>query len=99
MSQKIPPYDSLMLSVAESLQNLGGTASNRVIGDYVFHSLSLPDDTKEQVLYRLVWVRSYLKKCGIINNQERALWSLNGAFLDSDSEELRNTIVERYCQL
>jgi restriction endonuclease Mrr len=93
MWKEIPSYDSLMLSVVEAMQQLGGTASNREIGECVFENLHLSDDMKDELFYRLVWVRSYLKKFKIVNNHSRGIWSLNNNYLDSNLDEISNIIT------
>jgi restriction system protein len=86
--KQLPRYDSLMLSVVDALQALGGTASNNEIGEYVFENLGLPVESKDQVLYRLVWARSYLRRNNVIHNLNRGLWSLDSTFIHSSLEEI-----------
>jgi len=79
-----------------ALQSLGGSARNNEITEQVIKEMRIPDHVAEiphkngrmtELEYRLAWARTLLKKYGVIDNLERAVWSLT-------SEGLRTTTVD-----
>lgn len=86
-AQELPRYDQLYNPVLEALRALGGSGTLHEINAKVIELMNLPDDVislphnleqgnQTELEYRLAWVRTYLKKCGFINNSTRGVWSL-----------------------
>ncbi|MDX2275657.1 MAG: restriction endonuclease [Hyphomonadaceae bacterium] len=78
-------YPKLVWPTLELIRERGGSASIEEIEEGVAKALSLPEHvlaaphtqgSRTEFQYRLAWVRTYLKKDGILDNSERAVWSL-----------------------
>lgn len=80
-------YDELMNPVLRALKALGGSGTNDEIIAKVVELVSIPSEQLEilhnpekggmtEIEYRLMWTRTYLKKCGFIENSSRGVWSL-----------------------
>lgn len=87
MNSIVPTYDDLMNPVLQALRTLGGSGSNDEIFEKVSELLELSEevlaiphkperDSRSEVEYRLAWARTYLKKCGIIDNSSRGVWAI-----------------------
>ena len=74
-----------MNPLLKALRDLGGSGSIEEISSKVSESLDLPEEVLEiphnpekssatELEYRLAWARTYLKKYGLIDNSERAVW-------------------------
>src|SRR4051812_2223178 len=81
----IPSVDSLLLPTVKALQLLGGSGTTDEIYDKVVQTPGLPDEVvavphgetgRTEVEYRLAWSRTYLRKCGLLENSARGVWSL-----------------------
>lgn len=80
----VPTYQQLMNPTIAALRSLGGSASIPELVERVITDLKLPPAVIEQphgrgfteVEYRLAWVRTYLKKYGVLDNSARGVWSL-----------------------
>lgn len=93
----VPRTEELIKPVLMALQNKGGEASIDQIDDEVIRIMGLPDEvvqvmhgdsgTKKEVSYRMAWVRTYLKKCGFIQNKQRGVWSFTDKF-DGDIDKI-----------
>jgi restriction system protein len=68
----------------EALKKLGGSAAVTELEDKVASLLNLSESDINEIHkgnrtkfgYRLAWARSYLKRCGLIDNSARGVWSL-----------------------
>ena len=78
----IPQYHALFEPTFTALKASGGSGSVEEIDGKVLDSLDVPKDAlerlhnpeqgnKTEIEYRLAWARTYLKKCGLINNSTR----------------------------
>lgn len=87
MKETVPKYYELMNPLLQALKGLGGSGSNEEIFEKVSELLNLPEevlslphkpekDSRSEVEYRLAWARTYLKKCGIIDNSSRGVWAI-----------------------
>jgi len=94
MMQKIPRYKFLMLYVVDALQALGGTGTNSAIDEYAFKQLGFPLESKEKVVNRFMWARSYLKDIGIIQNLDRGHWAINSEYLNLSIDEIKEYIFK-----
>ena len=81
----VPSFKDLMNPTLEAIREAGGSASIGEITKLVIKSLSLPDDTVNQLHkngpqteleYRLGWARTYLKQYGLITNSVRGVWTV-----------------------
>lgn len=78
-------YPKLVWPTIEVIRQRGGSASIEEIEEGVSRLLSLSDEilaaahtqgSRTEFQYRLAWVRTCLKKDGVLQNSERAVWSL-----------------------
>jgi len=93
----VPTFDQLMNPTLAALRSLGGSASIPELVERVIADLQLPREVVEQphpgsnswteLEYRLAWARTYLKKCGLINNSSRGVWSLTSKGLEMKTVE------------
>ena len=88
---QMPTFDKLMVPTLKALEQLGGSGSIEEIANSVIQSLNLPDaitsqphnpekSSQTEVEYRLAWARTYLKKCGLLNNSERGIWAFTNKY-------------------
>jgi restriction system protein len=84
---KMPTFDFMMNPLLKALHELGGSGTISEIDGKVLELLSLPEEIqniphnpgksdKSEVEYRLAWTKTYLKKCGLIENSGRGVWSV-----------------------
>jgi len=87
MSKKMPTFDELMNPMLEALFAMGGSASIDEIYEKVLELEKIPESVSSvphdpeksntsEVMYRLAWARTYLKKYGVLENSTRGVWSL-----------------------
>lgn len=86
IQDKVPTYDKMLIPVLEALKQLGGSGSIDEINEKVYEMenydeeiLEIPHDengVQTKVEYRLAWVRTYLKKYGLLENSSRGVWAL-----------------------
>ena len=81
----VPQYFELFNPTLKAVRALGGSASISEIVEGVTSDIELtPEDAEftrpngraPEIVYRLSWARSYLKKFGLLNNSTRGVWSL-----------------------
>lgn len=84
----IPSYDDMLIPTVEALRELGGSGTIEEIDNKVIELLSLTaeildvphaNSSVSEVVYRLAWSRTYLKKFGLLENSARGVWSLTAA--------------------
>ena len=92
----------------QAIRNLGGSATNQEIHDEVVKLMRLSDEVvaelhkpgatnRTRIAYRLGWVRSWLKKYGLVENSTRGVWSLTAegqAAGKIDGKEVERTVYE-----
>ena len=71
-----PAFDELYNPMLDALRNLGGSGTNQEIHSQVVKDMKLTDEQSEVAEFRLGWVRSYLKRYGLIENPRRGFWEL-----------------------
>ena len=87
----MPTFDKLMIPTLNALETLGGSGNIEEIANTVIQALNLPENITSQLLNpekssqtivenRLGWARTYLKKCGLLDNSERGVWTLTQKF-------------------
>ena len=92
---KLPTYDSLMNPLIQALRQLGGSGSIDEIYEKVVEIENISADAiaklhdpeksnQTEVAYRLAWVRTYLKKFGLLDNSSRGVWTLTSKSRDID---------------
>ncbi|MBN9295225.1 MAG: DUF262 domain-containing protein [Flavobacteriia bacterium] len=83
----VPKFDQLFQITLDSIKFSGGTASIYAIEKYVADHLNLSEEDRNEIHnhqeggrtelgYRLAWARYYLKNAGLIESNQRTLWSL-----------------------
>ena len=102
---EVPTQTELMNPTLHAIRGLGGSASISQILDRVIIDMGLPsavtliphlDGPMTELGYRLAWVRTYLKKYGLLMNPKRGVWSLTqrGAATESvDSAEITRSVI------
>ena len=105
--QKIP-YHELFNPTFQALHELGGSGTNQEIHDKAVAILGLSEkqiaqphkedqSSPTRIAYRLGWVRTWLKRYGVIENSSRGVWALTptGRSLDSiDGEKVVREVNE-----
>ena len=84
-AKEIPRYHELMWPTLRALQDLGGSETNREIADKVIEIENLTEEQQAVmqkrgqytlIEYRLLWVRSVLKRVGAVESSQRGVWSI-----------------------
>lgn len=101
----IPTFDRLVDPVIQALKALGGSGTIEEINHKAAETAGLSDEeldvlhdpdraAQTEVEYRLAWSRTYLKKCGVVENSCRGVWALTtkGRQLD----QMNPTAVRRF---
>lgn len=92
---EIPKFKDLMQPILDILDSMGGSATIAELNEKVISSLNIPEDEAEKLYVldksgnpvidtNLSFARSYLKKCGLLENSERGVWSLSPGFKSGD---------------
>jgi restriction system protein len=86
----MPPIKDLYFPLLTTLDKLGGSGNNEEIADEFSASLPIPEElkifphlnsiTKTELVYRMEWAKTRLKKAGIITNSKRSVWSFSPSF-------------------
>lgn len=87
----VPSFKELMQPILDALVGLGGSASVAELDEKVIASLNLTEEAsikiyepdgsgQPKIKTNLSWARSYLKKCGLIDNSQRAVWALSSTY-------------------
>ena len=105
----VPTYDQMMNPALNALVKLGGSGTVSEILDVASDILELSDQQREvlhspgkssqsEVAYRLAWTRTYLKKCGLLDNSSRGVWALTPEGLSTqevDPETVKRFVVRK----
>ncbi len=82
---RVPTFDKLMNPTLHVFHKLGGSASIQELIDEIVSSLQLPEEVADapqgeggqtELAYQAAWARTYLKSYGLLDNSERAVWTL-----------------------
>lgn len=82
---KVPKYHELMFPCLTALKALGGSGTNEEILDKVGELEKFPqevlsaihsDNRQTALNYRLAWAKTYLKRVGALDNNERGVWTI-----------------------
>ncbi len=105
--EKVPAHTDLVQPTLTALRELGGIAGTFMIDEAVIENLNLPREVRElphvvsgaakkaprsEIGYRLAWVRTALKKYGLLDNPERGLWQLTPLGKRTESVDGRKVI-------
>ena len=71
-----PSFDKLWNPMLRALHKLGGSGTNQEILSEVVKDMKLTDEQSEVAEFRLGWIRSYLKRYGLVENPKRGFWAL-----------------------
>ncbi len=90
IDKRIPRYGKLIQPTFAALKTLGNSGTNEEILNQIISDLGIPDDVvdithkgnpnKTELSYQAEWARTYLKSYGVIENSERAVWSIRPEF-------------------
>jgi restriction system protein len=113
MSQiRVPTFDMLMNPTIDALKALGESGTIEEINAKAIELANISQEQLEvlhnaarggqtEIEYRLAWARTYLKKCGILENSVRGVWALTpeGKQLDKVNPREIKKIVREQRQL
>jgi restriction system protein len=100
----VPKFDALMKPTLEALKELGGSASNQELHDWIADRLGLSDEVRAAphgergmtaLQYRPHWARSYLKRVDVVDNSERGVWAITATgrqMSDAEIAEVRRRV-------
>ena len=71
-----PSFDKLYNPMLQALRNLDGSGTNQEILSEVVRIMKLTDEESDVADFRLGWIRTYLKRYGLIENPKRGFWEL-----------------------
>lgn len=71
-----PSFDKLYNPMLQALRNLDGSGTNQEILSEVVRIMKLTDEESDVADFRLGWIRTYLKRYGLIENPKRGFWVL-----------------------
>ena len=108
MSQQNIAFYELFNPTLQALHQLGGSGTNQEIHDKVVVIMDLSDDeiaklhkpgqsNLTRIAYRLSWVRTNLKRYGLIENSSRGVWSLTPNVKETtevDGREVQSAVNE-----
>ena len=100
----IPSFEQMIKPVLLALKELGGEAKVSELDSKAVELMGLSEtivsiphkdsQNRTEVSYRLAWARTYLKKCGLIKNEERGIWTLTGKF-NGNIDEINTSEITR----
>ncbi|MBD3184349.1 restriction endonuclease [Candidatus Poribacteria bacterium] len=87
IKKDIPKFTDFMNPLVMAMKSLGGSGTIEEINNKILDITLLNDDQLEilhnpnagsqtEVEYRIAWVRSYLKRYGVLENSRRGVWTL-----------------------
>lgn len=99
----VPRFTFFMNYVLEALRELGGSGTIEEINAKVARLANLTDEQLEvlhnperssqtKFEYRNAWTRTYLKKCGLIDNSERGVWALTAEGMQTSRVDPREIV-------
>jgi len=103
----VPAFDQLMNPTIQALHALGGSGTIEEIYAKVTQLSNLSDEQlgllhnpqqggQTEVEYRLGWVRTYLKKYGLLENSSRGVWALTAT--GRQTQKVNPAAVKRFVQ-
>lgn len=99
-------YDDLFNPTLNALKRLGDSGSVSEIEEQVIDILKLTEDAINEIhresttklYYRLAWARNYLKRCELIENSSRGVWTLteNGQKTEKvDQDKVKKVVLKK----
>ena len=97
-----PRLETLIDATVAVLKALGDSATNAEIHDAVVAHLDLPDriiefphksGTKTQLIYKLHWARTFLKRVGAADNTQRGVWTLTKTGREMSQAEIDGVVM------
>ncbi len=96
-------FHELYNPTIQALHNLGGSGTNQEIHDAVVVILGMSDEeiaephkhgqsSPTRIAYRLAWVRTWLKRYGLLENSSRGVWALTSKGLATPEVDGREII-------
>lgn len=106
----VPMFELYMNPMLQALVQLGGSATKQELDEMVPELMQLTDEqlavmhdpgksNVSEVVYRMGWARTYLKKVGLIDNSTRGIWTLTSegrAIEGVEPEEVVRQVREQY---
>jgi len=99
---RIPRYQNLIDITFYALQQLGGSGTVQEICNIATELLHLPDEivdishsdtgNQSEFEYQLAWARTYLKNANVIENSERAVWSVTSDYSNAKTIDVKSII-------
>ena len=71
-----PAFNDLYNPTLKALHKLGGSGTNQEIHSEVVKDMKLTDEQSDVAYLRLSFVRSFLKRYGLVENPSRGFWAL-----------------------
>ncbi|MDA8003668.1 MAG: restriction endonuclease [Alphaproteobacteria bacterium] len=99
----LPRRFQLVKPVVSAFRDLDGSADNAQLVEKVAELLDLSDELvaqlhgdgpKTELYYRIGWVKTWLKKSGMLNNPQRGVWVLTKYGRSATEEEIEERINE-----
>jgi restriction system protein len=99
-------FDDLFNPTLNALKRLGDSGSVSEIEEQVIDILKLTEDAINEIhresttklYYRLAWARNYLKRCELIENSSRGVWTLteNGQKTEKvDQDKVKKVVLKK----
>ena len=89
-NNEIPGFEKTIKPILMALQNKEGKATIEELDEEAIKIMGLPEDVtrilhkgsnrRSEISYRMAWARTYLKKCGLIQNEGRGVWTFTEKF-------------------
>lgn len=89
-STAVPGFEKTIIPVLMALEQKGGKASVEELDEEAIKIMNLPEEItrilhkgsnrKSEISYRMAWARTYLKKYGLIDNENRGIWTFTKKF-------------------
>jgi restriction system protein len=98
---EVPTFDKLINPTLKALHKLGGSGSISEIVSEIINDLKIQEDVADiphgrgsqtELEYRSAWARNYLKNYGLVENSDRAVWSLSAEGLKTQSVDSRQLV-------
>ena len=103
IDKRVPRCNQLINPTFRALKNLGGSGNNEEILMQLIEILALPDavvdiphkdSSMSELAYQAAWARTYLRKCDIIINSTRSVWSIAPDYAHQETIDERLVISQ-----
>lgn len=95
--EDLPEFDEYFIPSIEAFRERGGSLSIEEMETIVADKMQLSDELRSamhgdgprtQFEYELAWVRTYLKKAGLVENSSRGIWHLTNIGLNATNSDI-----------